>query len=396
MLWSIWTNQPFPSQQIVYLGIRIDSQTFRVSATPSGIEKFFSIVEEFLSSKVQSAKLWRVLLGHLASLTHLVPNGQLCMQALQQALKRGWDFRDKEVLVPWDIPVQDDLQWWCADGRLKQGISLALRSPDQLFWSDASDQGWRATVDDRCVSGVWLGGEGLLLIDQHELLAVEKGLGAFRPCLVGRVVAVFCDNMTAVAYLRRQSGTLAVALSALAQRILLWAEQQNISLMPQFVQGRNNVVVDALSRPNQVISSEWILHQVVFDWLLSCWPVTIDLFASSLSHCCSVYFAPVSDPMAAGTDTMFWSWDSLQAYAFPPLRHDQSGPVEGAGLPEPVVDSDCSLLATPSVVSRATGAVVGAPSSSSIAVGLPAAAAYPCFVSIRGETPAICESFRLL
>ena len=45
------------SQTIVYLGIRIDSQTFRASATPSGIEKF-SIAEEFLSSKVQSAKFW--------------------------------------------------------------------------------------------------------------------------------------------------------------------------------------------------------------------------------------------------------------------------------------------------------------------------------------------------
>ena len=66
-----------PSQTIVYLGIRIDSQTFRALATPSRIEKFFSIAEELLSSKVQSAKFWRVLLGHLASLSRLVPNGQL-------------------------------------------------------------------------------------------------------------------------------------------------------------------------------------------------------------------------------------------------------------------------------------------------------------------------------
>ena len=31
-----------PSQQITYLGIRINSQTFRASATPSRIEKFFN------------------------------------------------------------------------------------------------------------------------------------------------------------------------------------------------------------------------------------------------------------------------------------------------------------------------------------------------------------------
>ena len=137
-----------PSQTIVYLGIRIDSQTFWASATPSRIEKIFSIAEEFLSSKVQSAKFWRVLLGHLASLSLPVPNGQLRMRALQLALGRGWDFRDEDILVPWDPPSRDDLRWWCTEGRLKEGISLALSSRDQMFWSDASNLGWGATVAD--------------------------------------------------------------------------------------------------------------------------------------------------------------------------------------------------------------------------------------------------------
>ena len=209
-----------PSQTIVYLGIRIDSQTFRASATPSRIEKFFSIAEEFLSSKVQSAKFWRVLLGHLASLSRLVPNGQLRMRALQLALSRGWDFRDEAILVPWDPPSWDDLRWWCTDGRLEEGISLALRSPDQRFWSDASNLGWGATVEDQFASGVWLEGEASLSINQRELLAVEKGLRALCTCLEGRVIAVFSDNTTAVAYLRRQGGTLSPALNAVAQHIL--------------------------------------------------------------------------------------------------------------------------------------------------------------------------------
>ena len=93
-------STPTPSQIITYLGIRVDSQTFQASATPSRIEKFSSIAEEYLSSKVQSAKFWRVLLGHLASLSRLVPNGQLRMRALQLALSRGWDFWDEEILVP--------------------------------------------------------------------------------------------------------------------------------------------------------------------------------------------------------------------------------------------------------------------------------------------------------
>ena len=93
-----------PSKSIVYLGIQIESQTFRASPTPSRIGKFFLIVEESLSSKVQSAKFWRVLLDHLSSLMHLVRGGQLRMRALQLVLKRSWDFQDDLVLVPWDSP----------------------------------------------------------------------------------------------------------------------------------------------------------------------------------------------------------------------------------------------------------------------------------------------------
>ena len=162
-------------------------------------------------------------------------------------------------------------------------------------------------------------GEVSLSINQRKLLAVERGLRALCACLEGWIVAVFSDNTTTVAYLRRQGGTLSPALNAVAQRILRWAEQLNIILMPQFVPWRNNVVAGVLSRPDQVLGSEWMLHQDVFNWLCQRWPVTIDLFASSLSYRCSVYFEPVSGPMAAGTDAMLQSWGSLQAYAFPPF-----------------------------------------------------------------------------
>ena len=132
-------------------------------------------------------------------------------------------------------------------------ISLALRSPDQMFWSDASNLGWGATVADQFASGVWLEGEVSFSINHRELLAVERGLGVLCACLEGRVVTVFCDNTTVVAYLRRQGGALSPTVEAVAQCILRWAEQLDIILMPQFVPGRNNVVADALSCPNQVL-----------------------------------------------------------------------------------------------------------------------------------------------
>ena len=302
-----------------------------------------------------------------------------------------------------DPPSRDDLRWWCTDGCLEEGISLALRSPAQMFWSDVSNLGWEATVEDQFASGVWLEGEVSLSINQRELLAVERGIRALCTCLEGRVVAVFSDNTTAVAYLRRQGETLSPALNAVIQRILLWAEGLNIILMPQFVPGRNNVEADALSRPNQVLGSEWMLHQDVFNWLRQRWPVTIDLFASSLSHRCSVYFAPVSDPMAVGTDAMLQSWDSLRAYAFPPfamigqllakVRTSQGmelSLIAPLWPQRPWFPELLELLILPLFLFHLGGIFcVSHTSEDSIKI-------CPCFVFMCGDSPEIRESLQLL
>ena len=205
-----------PLQTIVYLEIKIKSWTFRTSLTPLRIEKLFSIAEEFLSSKVQSARFWRVLLGHLVSLTHLVPGGHLRMRSLQLALRRSWNFRDNSVLIPWDSPSREDLLWWCAEGRLEEGVSLNVSSPDLMFWSDASDQGWGAMVGDQFASGLWLEGEASLSVNHRELLAVQRGLLSFQDLLCGCVVAVFSDNTTAVSYLRKQGGTFSPVLNGVS------------------------------------------------------------------------------------------------------------------------------------------------------------------------------------
>ena len=171
------------------------------------------------------------------------------------------------------------------------------------------------------------GERGLSLsINHRELLAVERGLRALCACLEGRVVAVFSDNTTEVAYLRRQGRTLSPTLNAVAQRILHWVERLNIILMPQFVPGTNNVVADALSHPNQVIGSEWILHQKVFNWLPQHWPVTIDLFASSLKSPLFCLFCS-----CVGSHGCGYRWHApVMGFAtglcLPSIRHNQPGP----------------------------------------------------------------------
>ena len=308
-----------PSQVVQYLGVIIDTTSFRASPSQECISKLQSTAEEFRSSASPPACLWLSLLGVLSSLAHLVPGGRLRMRSLQLCLHRSWDRLDLESPVSVSAECLRDLQWWLHLPRLSLGMSLCQVSPDLHFWSDASDVGWGAHLDRQVTSGLWDSHQAALSINSRELIAVKLGLHQFQSSLRGRTVAVFCDNTTAVAYLRKEGGTRSPLLNALAQEILRWTEFLSIRLAPQFLPGSNNVLADALSRPHQLPHSEWSLNMTVFQSLRRLWPVQIDLFATSENHRCSIYFSPFQDPMSAGTDAFLQSWNGLQAYAFPPV-----------------------------------------------------------------------------
>ena len=107
-----------------------------------------------------------------------------------------------------------------------------------------------------------------LSINLREMMAVQDGLLEFSSLLRGRTIAIFCDIITTVAYLRRSGGMRSQDLFLEAREILLWVESMKITLLPQFIQGSFNTRADLLSRPNLVIGSEWALHQEVVQDLL--------------------------------------------------------------------------------------------------------------------------------
>ena len=198
------------------------------------------------------------------------------------------------------------------------GVSLEQVSPQLNLWSDASDVGWGAHLGEEVTSDLWAPEEVELSINVRKLLAIERALLWFAPQLFDSSVAVFADNATAIVYLRNQGGTHSPLLNSIAQRILRWAESLQVVLSPHFIMGKHNVLVDSLSRPNQIHGSEWTLKQEVFQDLCKWWPASIDLFATSLNHRCSVYFSPYHDRNALGTDALLQKWNGWQAYAFPP------------------------------------------------------------------------------
>ena len=244
------------------------------------------------------------------------------MRSLQLQLHHGWDrtCQGEQHPVPLTEDVQEDLRWWMLKSSLRQGRDLEFQAPDLLLYSDASTKGWGASTQNLQVSGRWSSQEVGLSINLLELRAIRLGLQEFEEDLQDRAVGILSDNRTAVSYLLKEGGTHSVSLNREAQLTLQWAEDHNVRLIPQYIRGKDNVVADALSRPDQLQSTEWTLHQEVVDRLCRLWSANIDIFATPLNYRLQAFFCPFSDPMAVGTDAFLQSWDYLDMYAYPPIN----------------------------------------------------------------------------
>lgn len=133
-----------PTQVIVYLGMEIQSPSMKVFPTRERIHNFLQVLHSFTSSPRQPAKTWLSLLGHMASLIHLVPGAHLRMRALQHQLRQRWDRRhyDDATLIDWPASTRADLHWWGEERHLLRGQTLLPATPEFLLFTDASTTGW--------------------------------------------------------------------------------------------------------------------------------------------------------------------------------------------------------------------------------------------------------------
>ena len=94
-------SQLVPTQRMLYLGVLLDSVSFRASPALKRVEKLLSVGDVFLSCKDQPVSSWIELLVVLSSMIQLVPWGKLRMRSLQFVLRQSWDHVGQSVLIRW-------------------------------------------------------------------------------------------------------------------------------------------------------------------------------------------------------------------------------------------------------------------------------------------------------
>ena len=79
------------------------------------------------------------------------------------------------------------------------------------------------------------------------------------------------------------------------------------------------MIADTLSRPDRILGTEWSLCPQVFRQIcLRFGTPNLDLFATSRNNKLPVFYSPLPESTALGTDAMAHRWDGIYAYAYPP------------------------------------------------------------------------------
>lgn len=310
-----------PAQFIEYLGLRIDSISYRMALSERRIASFTHCLSRFQLGKVVRFRLCLRLLGLMASVISVVHLGLLMMRDFQWwvASLQLCPRRHLSHGVKITQPCIAALRPWRSPTALAAGVPPGAVSSRVTLTTDASLSGWGATMMGRAVNGVWSQRLALNHINVLELRAVLLALRHFLPYLRGQHVLVKTDNSTVVAYINRQGGTRSRQLHRLAREIIVWSSTRLLSLRPTHVPGILNRGADLLSRGNPLFG-EWRLHPQVVEQIWQRYGrAAVDLFASRENTQCPLFFSLSDADAPLGVDALAHPWPKTLLYAFPPL-----------------------------------------------------------------------------
>ena len=118
-----------------------------------------------------------------------------------------------------------------------KGADLHHKDHSIQLFTDASNEGWGAHLDQNSTKGLWSDREKRLHINVLELKVVSLALRDFRDKCQNQTVLVATDNSTVVAYINKQGGTHSAEICALLWKIMIWCHHYHITLKARHIPG---------------------------------------------------------------------------------------------------------------------------------------------------------------
>ena len=308
-----------PTQVFSFVGYEYHLDTALVKPTQERWLKLQDLILRLKSKRVLTAGCLMSLIGLLASTEKMVSEGRLHMRPFQFHLKEHWRYpQSLDNLLPLTEAIVAHLDWWQNPSNVMKGADLHPKDHSIQLFTDASNEGWGAHLDQSFTKGLWSDREKRLHINVLELKGGLPGPSRLQGP-VPEPNSASCDGQLNSGSLHQQTRRNSAEMCAPLWKMMTWCHHYHITLKARHIPGCLNVMADLLSRSNQVQSTEWSLHLQVFKQICQKWFTPhVDLFATHLNHKLSLYVSPIPDPKAWDIDALNINWTNLTAYAYHP------------------------------------------------------------------------------
>ena len=247
-----------PTCILDFLGLHFNLEPAIVCPPNSFIETLTSVLSRLSTSTVMFAHKVTSINGRIFHYAPFIHHRRLQIRFLQFWIKNCWSQHPQ----PWDSQIQLDTEyvshlWWFNRPAVLRGVPLHApepslfffyrRLPDRMGSRLAGASNLRTMVSSWAASTYQLAGVGSCQI--------SRSSGG--PQWHNQTVRVYCDNSTAVVYIRKQGRTHSLSLFHKTLELFHLLDQFVILLIPTHLPGARNVTADALSHRNSPSSTEW-------------------------------------------------------------------------------------------------------------------------------------------
>ena len=205
-------------------------------------------------------------------------------------LKRIWVFLDEPVLLVWYVNHIEHLWWSFCPGFLEVWTSFLLSLT--TFLVRRFRPGFGVLTCRRCSRQVCGQQRGFFSPSRWELLAVEYGFSpssSYKGFFIFICLSLFLVAVFSVTPHHLRSYSIREIWGLLGATLLFKDPpmvEENNSLLPQMVFGKNIFVANILLLPDLDFGPEWTFLFEIFKDLSRKCPVILGLFVSSLYHKC--------------------------------------------------------------------------------------------------------------
>ena len=330
-----------PSKCLRFLGMLVETVSYRFYVPEDKIEKLNRLVEEMLCVNAEGGypeATFRELasvLGKVLSMRIAVPAVSMMTHECYKLLRPEGEWDNSVKLTTAVVEeLMHVVEWIVEYNTQGNPIRRFIGMTELLVTVDAgTGYGWRVdgvvrseapSERSRLVACQWVGDEGELHQCWKELLALKRSLEEEAEALSGRCVLVRADATTTLRYVNKGKGD-SKFLSALMRDIWDLCVKYGISIVAEHIAGVRMVAtgVDSMSR-----AAEFSVSPRIFNWLkrepgFGCAPgfdgFTLDLYASKKTAKCKRFCSRQTEDGSVGDARTFKLSGEENVWVCPPL-----------------------------------------------------------------------------